>query len=200
MDIKDKWIYDYIKDIDLSNIKWVKFNVNELDSFYQENYLDKDVWQYVYTQNNSSFISPLGLHYLAFDYYRDEYNFLLGIVDNNVGKKTIVAAMVYLENYYLFENQNVPLTYISTIETNLYFWNKGIYKNLCEVVINFINPNQHVLISRESVVGEKHHVVKKLKDALVNNGFEKTIWIDDDRNYMNPEFYNMVCSKKRVLK
>ena len=176
MDINEKWINDYINDVDISKIEWVKFDIEQLMNFYDENYWDKDVWKYVVSDVDSTFESPIGLHYLNFN-YTTNYSFLLGIVDNKINKKTIIAAMVYLENYYIFNNQQTPLTYMSTVETNSYFRNKGIYKKLCEVAINFLNPNQHILISKESDIGSKCQVAKKLKEALVEKGFKKMFWI-----------------------
>lgn len=200
MDLNEKWINNYIDNIDLSKIEWIKFDGEQLMTFYQENYLDEDVWQYVFSRVNSPYVSPIGLHYLSFDYSNNNYSFLLGIVDNYIGKKTIVSAMIYFEKYYMFENQSIPLTYISSVETNSYFWNKGIYKRLCEVVINFINSEQHILISEESDMGKRYHVVKKLEETLVKNGFKKRILVDDYLNDINLKVYDMVCGKKRTLK
>lgn len=200
MNIYEKWFNNYINNIDIAKIEWVKFNKNELMNFYEENYLDKDVWRYVRSETDSTFIVPIGLHYLNFIQNKDDYSFLLGIVDNNINKKTIVAAMVYLENYYVYVNQEVPLTYISTVETNSYFRNKGIYKKLCEEAIKFLNPNQHILVSRESDIGSKCRVVKIFSETLIKNGFEKTIWVNDLSNFMNKQFYETINEKKKVLK
>ena len=40
MDIYDKWIDSYIKNIDLNKIEWICLKGDELDEFYQNNYLD----------------------------------------------------------------------------------------------------------------------------------------------------------------
>lgn len=200
MNINDKWINDYINNIDISEIEWVKFDRDQLMIFYEENYFDKDVCRYVHSESDSTFISPIGLHYLNFEQKNNDCSFLLGIVNNNINKKTIVAAMVYLENYYLYKNQEIPLTYISTVETNSYFRNKGIYKKLCKEAINFLNPNQHILVSRESDIGSKCGVVKNLKEILTKNGFQKIIWVYDFSNYMNREFYETITAKQKVLK
>jgi hypothetical protein len=53
-------------------------------NFYEENYFDKDVWRYVRSETDSTFIVPIGLHYLNFIHNRDDYSFLLGIVNNNI--------------------------------------------------------------------------------------------------------------------
>ena len=39
----DKWYQEYIADIDLNELKWIKLNQAELKEFYDENYYDFDV-------------------------------------------------------------------------------------------------------------------------------------------------------------
>ena len=194
-----KWINEYIENVDLSKIEWLKLNNDELEKFYEKNYLDIDEYRYV-SDNKFIFFTPIGLNYLSFDCDDSKYNYLLGIVDNNIGKKTIVSAMVYLDKYYVFEEQEVPLTYISSVETNYYFRNKGLYKKLCNEIINFINPYQHVLISNESDMGRKYGVIEKLRSTLISCGFEGRVFVDDGYSYNNFDFYNTVNSKKRKLK
>ena len=119
-----KWEFDYINDLNLSNIEWLNLDVQQLISFYIENYLDKRIWQYVSDSSVGSVIqSPIGMSYLSFDNNSDECNFLLGVVKNNCDKKTIVCAMVYLDNYYVYKDQSTPVTYIISAETNKYFIN-----------------------------------------------------------------------------
>lgn len=196
-----KWENDYINNINLSNIEWLNLDIEQLISFYAENYLDKKVWQYVSDSLVGSAIqSPLGMSYLSFDNNNAEYNFLLGVVKNNCDKKTIVCAMVYLDSYYAYKDQTKPVTYIISAETNKYFRNIGLYKNLCEKSINFLNPEQHILTSKESEMGKECSAFKVLKDTLISNGFEKTIWIDDASNYVNPEFHKTICAKQKTLK
>lgn len=194
-----RWISEYIEDVDLSKIEWLKLNNNELEKFYEENYLDIDEYKYV-SDNKFGFFTPIGLNYLSFDLLDNKYNYLLGIVDNNIGKKTIVSAMIYLDKYYVFEEQDVPLTYISSVETNYYFRDKGLYNKLCNEVINFINPYQHILISSESDMGRRYGVINKLRNILISCGFDGLMFVDDGLIYSNFDFYNAVNSKKRKLK
>ena len=70
------------------------------------------------------------------------------------------------EEYYIFTNQNTPLTYISTIEVNSYFRNKGIYKKSCKAILNFLKYDQHILISKQSEMGKKCKVFE-LKDGSI---------------------------------
>ena len=194
----DKWINDYIKNIDLKKIEWIKLNCDELNYFFEQNYLDKNDWEYVCDEvANNIYPTLLGMSYLNVDNSSNvkDYNFLLGVVNNNINKKTIVCATIYLDEYFMFEEQEVPVTYISSMEVNSYFRNRGLYKKMCEVLINFINPNQHIITTKESKLGIKYNTFNILKNTLVSNGFEKSIF-EDNNGLINSELHDVVCSKK----
>ena len=88
--------------------------------------------------------------------------------------------MIFLDNYYIFDNQRESFTYISSIE------------------VNSINIDQHILLSYESEMGRKCGDIEKFKMCLIKNGFEKTIWVDDFGNYH--DLYNLVCHNNKKLK
>lgn len=185
-----KWQSEYIDYVDISDIEWIKLNPEELQTFFDENYFDKELYKWVATYGNS-FITPFGLHYLNFDPLGGMTT-LLGVVDNNIGKKTIVAAVVYNENYYFLQDQGAPLTYLSTIETNSFFWYQGTFKQTCDVWSKIINPKQHVMISRESETGKVVGVAKAIENALRRNGFRENIIVDENLNYGSEEFAKLV--------
>ncbi len=202
MDSESKWYNEYIKDIDLDKIEWIKLSPSELDTFFNNNYLDKTIWEYVCNTNASSVFPVLfGMSYLHFDcpLNNKTSSFLLGVVDNNIGKKTIIAATIYLDNYKMFVSQEVPATYISSMEINSFFRERGIFKDMCGELINFINPNQHVLTSCQSSMGTKCNAFQILKETLLSNGFKKSIFMDE-HGFISPELRDALCSKKRVLK
>ena len=201
LDITEKWINDYIKNIDLENIEWVKLNSNQLYEFIQNNYLDKELWQYVIDGNSNIYPRLLGMHYLNLDspINKKEHNFLLGIVDNNIGKKTIVCAVTYLDDYFVFDNQNEPLTYVSSVEVNSFFRNQGIYKKVCEVFFEFIINNQHILISKQSEMGKKCKVHEILKDIGIKKGFDKCIW-EENCGLENLKLYEIICDNQKISK
>jgi len=198
----NRWYKNYIKNINLKKIEWIKVNSNELNIFLENNYLDKEVWKYVHDENASKlYPTLLGMNYLCINSPQNdrESSFLLGIVDNNIGKKTVVAAMIYLNEYFIFTDQDKPITYISTAEVNSYFRNKGIYKKMCEVLINYINLNQHIVISRQTEMGINCNVFNILKDTLLSNGFQNSI-IEDNYGMINSELHDVICSKSKTLK
>lgn len=201
MDNINKWYNNYIRNIDLGNIQWIKFNANELDTFLENNYLDKEVWEYVHDENASSlFPTLLGMNYLSTNspLNNKKYSFLLGIVDNNIGKKTVVAATIYLDEYYIFTDQEIPVTYISTMEVNSYFRNREIFKKMCDILINFINPDQHIVITKQTEMGEKCHVFDILRNTLISNEFHNYIF-EDNHGMIHSELHDIICSKQKAL-
>ena len=102
--LKEKWFDEYISNIKLDNIIWIKFNAYDLNKFLVRNYFDKEEYEYVTELNNNTlYPSILGLQYLntSIPNILENYNYLIGVVENNIHKKTIVAALVYSENYYI---------------------------------------------------------------------------------------------------
>ncbi|MBQ6283069.1 MAG: hypothetical protein IJK66_06055 [Bacilli bacterium] len=192
----EKWKHNYIDNLDLSKIEWLKLSSGELEAFYNSNYIDRDLWQYVSNKDNTAFHTPIGLRYLTFDTC-DKYNYLIGIVENNIGKNTIVAAMVYIDEYHMFVNQREPFTYISTMEVNSYFWNMGIFKELCKATLQIIK-NQHVLVTRESEMGEKCHVLANFRKILLESGFDKEIIVDDSSSSTINRLSQLAREKEKV--
>lgn len=191
----NKWLYNYIDNVDITNIEWLNFDRNELNSFFNNNYYDEKERVFVV---DGDFNVPFGLYYLTFDRFGYGGNYFLGVADNNIGKKTIVAVIVYLDEYYLFADQIIPVTYVSTVEVNSYFWNNGIYKKMCDQFVKIINPNQHLVVSKESEMGKLCGVVNNLDKALYNNGFSNKC-IVDDYSIDNSLFRSLICNNKNIL-
>lgn len=202
MQNNNKWYNYYIKNVNLDKIEWIKLNSVELGIFLKKNYLDKEIWEYVYDEKaNSSYPTILGMNYLNFNSAVNgkKYNFLLGVTLNNIGKKTVVAATIYLDEYFIFSDQEKPVTYISTMEVNSFFRNKGIYKRMCEVLINFINNDQHIVITTPTEMGVKCRVFKILKNTLISNGFHNYI-CEDNYNTNDSQLHDVICFKSKAFK
>lgn len=198
----EKWVNEYIKNIDLKNIEWIQLNSIELDEFLQKNYLDIELWEYVHDKKaNSLYPVLLGMYYLNWNSPTNEKecNFLLGVVDNSIGKKTIVGSIIYLDEYFLFNAQKEPLTYISIIEVNSFFRNKGIYKKMCEIFFDFAKPKQHILISEQTEMGKKCKVYEILKKTAIKKGFKKYI-LEDNYQLVYSDLREILCSKQKKLK
>lgn len=197
MDLLKKWKKEYINNLDIRNIEWIKLDSKGLKKFLLDNYYDSESHNYVLS-DDGFFDVPLGLHYLSYGHCNsnNKHNFILGIINNNINKKTIVSAIIYQDKYYLFTEQKSPLTYISTIEVNSYFRNQGIFTKMTEELINYINPNQDILVSEESELGRKCMVYSKLKNGLINKGFINNIWIDNNDYYTEIDIYKHLTKKR----
>ena len=93
-----RYYKNYIDGVSIENIEFKKFSYSELQEFLRNNYYDDELKRPVYWRPNG-FVSPFGLQYLDFTSYSDDLSYLLGIVDNSSGKKTIVFCMEYDNNY-----------------------------------------------------------------------------------------------------
>lgn len=201
MELKDiyKWIREYTLFVNLNNIEWIVLNPNELQKFYYDNYLDYDLWNFVTDDIVSH--KPIGMHYLSYSQEGPDKKYLLGICDNKIGKKTIVACTSYVENYKIYTNQSVPLTYLCTAEVNKYFRRKGLTRVMFNEFAKVIKPSQHFLSTPESEAGHRCHIFEILKDCLIKSGFEKSITLYDlDFDVYDEEFRNMICNEEMQLK
>ena len=61
--------------------------------------------------------------------------------------------------------------------------------------IHWGDPNQHIITTKESKLGIKYNTFNILKNTLVSNGFEKSIF-EDNNGLINSELHDVVCSKK----
>ena len=195
-----KWKRQYTSNIDLRKLYWIKLNGEEMDQFLTDNYLDKTVWQYVHDETaDQAFPTILGMTFLTFNspIINKRYHYLLGVVDNRIGKKTIVAATTFLEDYILYPNQSRPATYISTMEVNKHFREKGIFKQMAHMLGFFIKRDQHVITTKESDMGELCHTFEAVKRSLKENGFQKLV-IMDDSLASHGEYYDEFCKDYKV--
>ena len=200
MDKYERWKNDYINNLNIDDLDWLKLNSNDYRDFVHDNYYDEEIYSDVLDKNASNIYSTLfGMHYLTRDNYlynNSSYDFLLGTSINNKGKKTIVCASVIIDKYILFSNQEKPLTYISSVETNKYFMNKGIFKKMCNIFYNYVNKDQHILTSAQSFEGKNKNVFNIFKSIMFSNGFDKLI-IEESPRVRNLELYDILVKKKK---
>ena len=200
--MKEKWIKEYIENVNLDNIEWVKMNSTEFSSFLDKNYLDRETWEYVCDEKSSNLYKKvLGMTFLEYDELPsyDSYDMVLGLVNNNINKKTIIGAVKYIDKFYLFRDQKEPVTYIVTVEINSFFRNQGIYKKMVNELSNFIDFNYKILITGETDLGRKCNVITNLSESLRNNGFKNLI-IENGINTNTFELHDALCPKTMILK
>ena len=194
-----KWINNYISGLNIDSIDWVILDNLELQKFYDENYLDKTNWKYV--TDDLLFKKPIGMHYLSFDTDTPNIKFFLGICNNIIGKKTIVACIAYTDNYKLFKDQSIPITYLYTCEVNRHFRKRNISKKMFDEFAKVVNTNQHVIVSSQSEFGKSCHTHKNLYDSLINNDFNKNITLKDSTTFLyTQEYYDLFCGNQLQLK
>ena len=162
---------NYIEGIDISKIEYINLTNNELMKFYMDNYYDNKNGTLAETYDDSlGWSSPIGMYYLNF-MSMPGMKYVLGVVNNNINKKTIVSALVYCDEYKISSTQSGYITYLSTVETNMYFRNRGLHSELINNSFRFINPNQNILISEISNMGKTCHIFNTFVKIFRNNGF-----------------------------
>ncbi len=175
----DKWKKEYIDNLDLNNIKYLNLTPEELNNFFSNNYFDEYANCFVSSKGFST--KPMGFNYLDYNYLyfkntnENEKRFLIGIVTNNKGKKTIVSFFKYYRNYFFDEEQKIPLTYILSIEVNEFLRRKGLFKKLIQESLKYINQNNPVITTIESDMGYEIGVIDIIRNIYYSNGFSNDI-------------------------
>ncbi len=173
-----RWLKEYISDLDINNIEYLSLTEDELNFFIMNNYLDYITLRLVSRKGDP--YRPIGLTYLAFDNiktnnsYEKSKRYLIGVCTNKKGTKTIISCIKYFSEYYHMDTGE-PLTFIATIETNEYFRNKGLCKQIIDKLPNYVNMNQPLIITEESPMGRVCKTISLVSDSLLKNGFIERI-------------------------
>ena len=124
-----KWLNDYIVPLDKEKIIWLNLDSNDFTNFLEENYKDDDkniVWY------NSQLYNVLGMKYLSFGNIIPGYNYLIGVIPNNIDKFTIIAYACYSKNRFFEVGQKKAVNWLQTIETNAFYKKKGFEERPCD--------------------------------------------------------------------
>ena len=182
----NKYYQDYIKDTNIDNIEFKCYSYDELLEFLKENYYDDDFEKYVYWEPKG-LMAPFGLYFLDFDACSKDFSYLLGLVNNSKGCKTIVFSMVYDDNFGPRNDTDNSYGYLFTIETNYFFRGKGIFNEALEHLKEVFKNNNILVISPESIQGSRVGVFEKIKSSLGDT----TEVISED------EYFDSLSSKQR---
>lgn len=160
-------IVNYMIQFSYDNIVWKSLTNNEMKMFLTNNYY-----------RNNKFITwdddtILGMHYLHWHLYTDKY--FIGMIKNNINKETIVGCISYFDFHEIYGNIN----YISTVEINYFYQGMGLLDKMYENFVKELNFNKNVMITSESLIGRKCHVINNLTKVLRKNGYNGDIVIDD---------------------
>lgn len=191
-----KWYNNYIEDVDFTQVEWKKFNFNELMCFLHRNYYDEEYESFVMVRDESNNFLPIGMTYLSFNKLDEKDEYLLGLVTNNQGLKTIVACMIFKSKCLLEYDSIKPITYIETVEVNKYFQRNGLFTQMIRVLPRFIDNDQNIVITPDESVGKTIGVNDRIKTLLLDNGFEHDIRSE----YEIDEEYLMCLKNKRKIK
>lgn len=195
----DKWFKGYVEGVNLENIEWVKLNYDQLMKFYYKYYFDDDYEEFVMSRGEDDSFLPFGMTYLPINpgTSRDEY--ILGLCDNQSGTKTIVACMIFDPSYNLDREVVESVTYIKTIETNTFFQKKGVFNKMINEILKFINKDQNILTTHESVRGRVVHVLEKMRNAVTKQGFTGDVRSEYEINEEYLDSLKKIKYKKKVL-
>ena len=70
---------------------------------------------------------------------------------------------------------------------------------MCEMLINFVNPNQHIVTTKQTEMGLMCKTFDTLQRALISNGFMNSIF-EDNYGMIKSELHDIICSKRKALK
>ena len=85
------------------------------------------------------------------------------------------------------------------MEVNSFFRKIEIFKKTCKMLINFVNPNQHIVTIKQTEMGLVCKTFDTLSNILMYNGFDNYI-LEENYGMIYSELHDIVCSKRKVLK
>ena len=169
----EKYYSNYIVDINLDNIKFKTFTYNELMAFLLLNYYDINN-NCVVGWEIDGFIHPLGMKYLEFSIPCKDNSYILGLVDNEAGKKTIAFCMEYNDNYETYLEDEEKTVYITFIETNYYFKRKGVLKKAFEYIKKEFIKYSSVILTSMSDEGKEINLFDRIVKVFDGSGVKVT--------------------------
>ena len=159
---------DYIKEFKLEDITWKSLTKEKMRKFLFDNYYINNNF-ITWNDNDTIF----GMHYLQWHLYTDKY--FIGTIKNNIDKETIVGCISYFNYHKIYGNVN----YISTVEINYFYQGMKLLNELYKNFINELDFDKDIMITNESMIGRKCHVINDLKKALKKVRYNKNVIIDD---------------------
>lgn len=161
-------VLDYIKEFKLEDITWKSLTKEKMRKFLFNNYYINDNF-ITWNDNDTIF----GMHYLQWHLYTDKY--FIGTIKNNIDKETIVGCISYFNYHKIYGNVN----YISTVEINYFYQGMKLLNELYKNFINELDFDKDIMITNESMIGRKCHVINNLEKTLKKVRYNKNVIIDD---------------------
>lgn len=148
----NKYYNDYIASVDSDNVEFKLFTYDEMQEFLMKNYVDYDSGRLVCWENDGV-ICPYGMQYLEFSIPCRDFSYVVGLVNNSKGGKTIAFCIEYNNNYQCLLDEDKKVVYILFVETNYYFRKRGIFSKALSYIKKVFSDCDLLVISTESDMG-----------------------------------------------
>ena len=167
-----KWLEQYMVPLEEEKIVWLKLTGEELFQFLMENYVDNN--KYV-MWNVTWLFTALGMRYINF-LHTAGLKYLIGVIPNKVGKKTIIASLCYQNDKICSIFQEKTVNYIQTIEVNAFYQRKGLFKLLASKIKDVIDFNNDLVITDEDDDGIEFHIIERIANILKEQGYNGEVF------------------------
>lgn len=167
--IFNKYYHDYVDGVNVENIEFKTFSYSELQEFFRTYYYDNELEQPVFWMHDG-LINPFGMHYLDFSIPYEDNKYILGIVDNNKGGKTIAFCMEYDLSYEIPLEEDKKVSYIIFVETNYYFRKQGVLKKALEYIRREFTNYSVLVMTSMSADGSKVKLFDRIRQLFNDDG------------------------------
>ena len=178
------WLNNYIVPLKKEEIVWLNLTNDEFQRFLKDNYVDDNNNQVMWCI--SWLPTILGMQYLNF-FNTTGFNYLIGVIPNKLGKKTIVASLCYEKKRIWSLEQEKPVNSIQNIETNSFYQKQGLFNILSTKIIECLDKDLDLVITDEQDDGIEFHTVDRIKKVLNEQGFNNEVltrseFVEKNRN------------------
>ena len=166
-----KWLVEYMVPLDEKKLNeqivWLNLTGEQLFQFLMKNYVDNNkqvMWHVNYLP------TALGMRYISF-LHATGFNYLIGVITNNVGKQTIVASLCYQNDKICSISQEKTVNYIQNIEVNSFYQGAGLFKILASKIKDVMDFNKDFVITDEEDDGIEFHTIERITKILREQGY-----------------------------
>ena len=173
-----KWLNDYMVPLDKEEIVWLNLTSEELLQFLKGNYVDDNkqvMWHINWLP------TALGMRYINF-LHTAGFNYLIGVIPNKVGKKTIVASLCYQKDKICSVKQEKPVNYIQAIEVNAFYQRQGLFKVIASKIKDVMDFNKDLVITDEEDDGIAFHIIERITGILREQGYNGGVFARQEFN------------------
>lgn len=176
-----KRIKTYIIPCNNCDVRWFSLDSEGMEQFLMCNYQDTNGNVLYWLDQGEE--TPFGMTFLTFPPFNEHMKFFIGTMKTTFNKEMIVGCISYLDDFEV--NKGYPsVTSIETVEINYFYQGQGLLQIMFNAFSKIIPKKQDIVITSESQMGKKCHVIDHLKEALLKNNVDVNLYfeyeIDDD--------------------